>query len=125
MFAHIQRKTSFKNIISVFYKRIGRPIYFTDERESDDLTTFTRTFSNISYKFNRGVQVLFKQLFDKIEFIDILKPHKTPRFKFITMDLETKEKDGKLIPVCISIYIPNDSTKNSGGVDSIIKTFAI
>lgn len=123
MIAHIILERSgdiYKNVILMFYKAgSGKPIKFIDRRDSTDstdLTTFTRFFTKhkIIYKFVEGVQVLFKQTVDKLEFIGKLKYNKNvPKNKFITMDLETREISGKLSPICISIYTNNYINKIS------------
>jgi hypothetical protein len=116
--------SKFKNIVYIFYKGIGQPITCTDERNyDDDFASFTRTFKNITITFHKGVQVLFKQVIDKVQYISKLKEQSEPKFKFVTMDIETRERTKKNFePVCISITIPKHEKSKS---PQIKKTFTI
>lgn len=123
--AYVTQITPFKNIVAAYYKGIGEPIMFTDERESGDLTTFTRSFENITYKFAKGVEVLYKESIEKISFIEKVNEHLYPKDKVITMDLETREVKGKLVPLCISIFIPKSQESKSTRTKDVLKTFTV
>jgi hypothetical protein len=68
-----------------------------------DLTTFTRLIKNQFYIFENG-ELIVKKINRKVTFLQKIKKDIFPSDKYITMDLETKEIDNKLVPYCVSIY---------------------
>jgi len=88
-----------------------------------DFTTFSREIENRIIYYVKGTQTLLIEKM-KVDFIKPIKSQDEPKFKFITMDLETKEIEylngdtnkinKKMEPVCISIKT-NDN----------LRTFAI
>jgi DNA polymerase type B, organellar and viral len=73
-------------------------------RGESNLTTFTRKLQNTKYLFVEGQE----NLMIKNKKVSFISPKKNKdSFKganFITMDLETKAQNGKLIPYCVSIF---------------------
>ncbi len=59
--------------------------------------------NDTQYVYDKGVKVLTKKR-KRSKYLTNLKTCKTFKYKFITMDLETKEINGTLIPYCVSIF---------------------
>jgi hypothetical protein len=107
-----------QNVVYILVQKIGglyEVLKFRDEilEDSRDLYTFKRVYKNTTIYFKKGIKVLILEMI-KCTFITKLKEQKEPKFKIITMDLETREviKDDKtkrMEPVCISIYIGGES----------------
>jgi len=98
------------NFVTVYEKRlIGslKLFSFMDKlrviNQKIDYGTFDRIFNDNSIYFIKGVVKLNVEDI-KCKYIDEIKPHKEPNNKVITMDLETREINGQLDPVCVSIY---------------------
>lgn len=102
--AYIYIKSNLENMVQVFYKGGGVPKIFRDIRDSSDLTTFTRSYKNITYKYCKGVQTLYTRLVERIRFISKLAPQKPPKHRFIAADMETRQIDRVLTPICISFF---------------------
>jgi DNA polymerase type B, organellar and viral len=68
-----------------------------------DLETFTRELKNQEYNFING-NLVTKILNRVVAFLKSIRPSITLSEDFITMDLETKEINGVLMPYCVSIY---------------------
>jgi hypothetical protein len=75
-----------------------------------DLETFTRELKNQEYVFLNG-KLMVKKINRKVNYLKPIKPSITLTEDFITMDLETKEVNGVLVPYCVSIY-DGDSKKS-------------
>jgi hypothetical protein len=107
-----------KHIVLISVQKIGglyEVLRFRDEilKDPRDLYSFKRFYKNTTIYFKKGIQVLLLEAI-KCDFIKKLKAQKEPKFKIITMDLETREvaKDDRtkiMQPVCISIYIGGES----------------
>jgi hypothetical protein len=110
------------NSVFILTRKIGgfyKLLNFTDEigKDRKDLNTFKRMYKNVTLFFKKGEQTtLLEEI--KSSYIKKINPQPTPNYKIITMDLETKEINNKMEPVCVSIYIGGDQ-------DPIIKSFAI
>jgi hypothetical protein len=92
---------------------------FVDEigRDYKDLTTFKRMYKNVTLFFKKGIQKTRLEEI-KTDYIKKIDKQSKPNYKIIAMDLETREINQKLEPVCISIYIGGDKSPQ-------IKSFAI
>lgn len=93
------------NKYHVEFKFGDRVVYkFTDELlNPGNLTEFKRTVKRHVYYFCDGDIVFHSQTFKK-NYFKAIKQHLHINEKFITMDLETKEVDGKLVPYAVSTY---------------------
>jgi hypothetical protein len=108
------------NFVTVIIQGIGgKPIVFTDTRKENEMDTFTREFGSLFIKIKNGIQVLLEQPISCTFINKIKREEKNPVLKIITMDVETRENDGKMELVCISFCIDQDGEK------TILKTFAI
>ncbi len=65
--------------------------------------SFTRILKNQEYKFIDGTLVL-KKLVRKTDYITKIKLNKNINNKFLTLDLETRTINGKMVPYCVSIF---------------------
>nr|YP_009493062.1 DNA-directed RNA polymerase [Ganoderma tsugae]AWJ63857.1 DNA-directed RNA polymerase [Ganoderma tsugae] len=82
---------------------------FTDELlNPGNLTEFKRTVKRHTYYFCDGDIVYHSQTFKK-NYIKPIKQVIKINEKFITMDLETKVVEGKLVPYAVSIYDGKES----------------
>jgi hypothetical protein len=98
------------NFVTVYEKRLMGSIKilsFMDKlrviKNKIDYRTFERIFDDHTVYFLKGeVKLTTEEI--KCKFIEKIKPHKTPNNKVITMDLETREINKRLEPVCVSIY---------------------
>jgi len=98
------------NFVTVYEKRLMGSIKifsFVDKlkviKNKIDYRTFERIFDDHTIYFLKGdVKLTAEEI--KCKYIEKIKPHKTPNNKVITMDLETREINEKLDPVCVSIY---------------------
>jgi hypothetical protein len=70
---------------------------------SQNPNSFVRLIKDTQYVYEKGVKVLTQKR-KKSKYFTNLKICKTFKYKFITMDLETKDIDGILIPYCVSIF---------------------
>lgn len=68
-----------------------------------ELSTFSRKLKNQIYFFVNG-ELVVKQIDRKVKFLKKLDKDSSFTKKFITMDLETRTIDGKMIPYCISFF---------------------
>lgn len=68
-----------------------------------DLSSFKRVFKNQIFIFEDGVLKL-KMIKRKTRFIKAIKPSINLSEKFLTMDIETRNINGELIPYCVSIF---------------------
>ena len=68
-----------------------------------ELSTFSRKLKNQIYFFVNG-ELVVKQIDRKVKFLRKLDKDSSFTKKFITMDLETRTIDGKMIPYCISFF---------------------
>ena len=68
-----------------------------------DLFTFTRIIKNQEYNFVNG-KLIIKKLIRKVDYIKPINKSLFITENFITMDLETKESNSVLYPICIGIY---------------------
>jgi DNA polymerase type B, organellar and viral len=98
------------NFVTVYEKRLMGSIKvfsFMDKlrviNKKIDYRTFERIFDDHTIYFLKGeVKLTVEDV--KCKYIEKIKPHKKPNNKVITMDLETREINKKLDPVCVSIY---------------------
>lgn len=96
-----------ENIISVFMRRAEGEVRVLSAVDKSmglpsDLSHFVRTIEKKTTVYRKGVVVNLTEYMDR-NFIPILKPRRIPRkFKILTMDLETRNQDGVLLPVCVS-----------------------
>lgn len=98
------------NFVTVYEKHLRGSIKrfsFTDKlrviNSKIDYRTFERIFDDHTIYFLKGeVKLTVEDI--KCKYIEKILPHKKPNNKVITMDLETREIDKKLEPVCVSIY---------------------
>ena len=98
------------NFVTVYEKRLMGSIKvfsFMDKlrviNNKIDSRTFERIFDDHTIYFLKGeVKLTVEDI--KCKYIEKIKPHKEPNNKVLTMDLETREIDKKLEPVCVSIY---------------------
>jgi hypothetical protein len=65
--------------------------------------SFVRIINNSQYVYDNGLKVLTQKR-KKSKFFTILKSSKKVFYKFMIMDLETKDINGILIPYCVSIF---------------------
>jgi hypothetical protein len=77
---------------------------FTDELlNPGNLSTFRRTFKNQVYYFTEG-NLLYKSITYNKSYIPLVSNSFEFNHKFITMDLETYNDNGTLVPYAISIF---------------------
>jgi hypothetical protein len=67
------------------------------------LDNFIRNIKNTTYLIQEGEET-FTYKDKKVQFIPTKSKDNNKGTNFITMDLETKEIDGKLVPYCVSIF---------------------
>ena len=88
-------------------------LYFRDTllfpRRNDDLTYFKRDIFNKVNEVTKKIvyknyEVLLKTNIKKLKFIKKIQPHKNISDKFISMDIETKTVNNKMVPICISLF---------------------
>lgn len=91
---------------------------FVDYRDTEDrVNTFTRHFIDLGIKFFyiNGVEVGYEEPSNsKGKFIDKLKPQKVDKntFKIMTMDIETRELNGVLDALCLSLFHKSTDIKS-------------
>jgi hypothetical protein len=98
------------NFVTVYEKRLIGSVKlfsFMDKlrviNKKVDYKTFDRIFDDKSIYFIKGeIKLNVEDI--KCKYIEKIKPTKEPNNKVITMDLETREINKKLEPVCVSIY---------------------
>ena len=92
------------NILKVELKFKDRVVVrFTDELlNPGNLTEFKRTIKNHTYYFKDG-EVIFKSLKYTKPYIKAVKQSAELNENFITMDLETRNIEGRLIPFAVGI----------------------
>ena len=73
------------------------------DKFTDNPLTFTRIMKNHEHIFVDG-KVFFHKLARKVSFMKNTKVHKKLTNRFITLDIETRNINGELIPYCISYY---------------------
>lgn len=79
---------------------LGKDIVLEFKDRVDDvsaLSTFTRTVKSQTYKFVNG-ELVVKQISRKAKFLSTIDKDSSISSKFVTMDLETRTIDGKMIP---------------------------
>lgn len=69
----------------------------------NDLTTFQREIKNQKYIFEKG-NLKLKKIVRETNFISSINQSVSLSEKVLTMDLETRNINGKLIPYCVCIY---------------------
>ena len=77
---------------------------FTDTMvDKTDLSTFNRVVKGQKYYYEEG-KIFLKQIEKKAQYLTKLRKSNVMSEHFITMDLETRNVDGVMIPYCISVY---------------------
>ena len=71
--------------------------------DRNNLFSFSRRLKTHTYLFIDGVMV-FKEVERKCKYLSTIKKNIMYSNKFMTMDLETKNLNGTLTPICVSIY---------------------
>ena len=71
--------------------------------EPGNLSTFTRIINKQTYYFKDGILIL-KKIKKSLPFLTNLKKSNILSDKFMTMDIETRVINDKMIPYCISLY---------------------
>jgi len=69
----------------------------------NNLNSFVRMIDNTQYVYDNGVKVLTQKR-KKAQYFTTTSECKSLTENFITMDLETKDTDGILVPYCVSIF---------------------
>lgn len=67
---------------------------------------FKRVIKNNEFIYKKG-QIVEKKIFKKLQYIRPISKSLYRSFRFITLDIETKNLNGFLRPICISIYDGN------------------
>jgi hypothetical protein len=113
-----QRKRIYNYIFNIYDKYIKVDVYsynkknqnnkplfsFEDHIENtNDLYTFKRIINNEEYHFING-EMVYKSVSRKVKYLKKVGISLYRTEKFITMDLETRTIDGKMEPICLSIY---------------------
>lgn len=124
--AHVQIVAEGHHVVSAYYKGFGRPIIFVDKIHDTNPHMFTRTFKGgLAFQYSDGVVIEKSQQTTKQKFIKSLLPQAAPNNKVITMDLETREVNGSIHPICISVYMdPAVQTGKKPHDKVFIQTFA-
>jgi hypothetical protein len=100
------------NFVSIYEKRLtGKLQLFTfvdvlrlnKNAAKPDYQTFNRVFNDKIISFVNG-EISLNVDDIKCKYIDNIQKQGSPNNKIITMDLETREINGVLDPVCVSIY---------------------
>lgn len=71
--------------------------------DGNDLTTFRREIKNQEYYFEKS-KLKLKKILRKTDYLSSIKKSVYRTQDFITMDLETRNINGTMIPYCVSIY---------------------
>lgn len=69
----------------------------------NDLSSFQREIKNQTYLFDKG-KIILKKIVRETNFISKINQSVSLSDKILTMDLETRNIKGKLIPYCVCIY---------------------
>nr|YP_010130189.1 hypothetical protein KQ422_mgp109 [Clavaria fumosa]QPZ51091.1 hypothetical protein [Clavaria fumosa] len=106
----------FKNKINVQLKSENKLLVnFEDiKKEEDNLLTFKRTINDLDHfedYFYVNGEIKLKTNEKKTPFLSQKEKEINMNNKFLTMDLETRQIKGELIPYCVSIY--NGKSSNS------------
>jgi hypothetical protein len=97
---HITKET-LKHIVKVYFN--DKIILNFEDFLGSSFINFERVVGNHFYKIRNG-EVVLKKLVRKTKFLEVIKLDKSISNKFITMDIETRNVDGILIPYCISYF---------------------
>jgi len=100
-----KNKFSTKERVSVTDKKLKVVVLnFTDIVNNIQIpNSFVRIINDSQYVYEKGIRVLTQKR-KKTKYFTNLKTCKTFKYKFITMDLETKNINGILTPYCVSIF---------------------
>ena len=86
--------------------RIGNKVILTFKdimTEPGNLSTFTRLINKQSYYFKDGILIV-KKIKKSLPFLSKLKKSNILTDKFLTMDIETRVIEDRMVPYCLSIY---------------------